>query len=440
MLVDLVPTGALRGHLDAQLGHLVGEFHGDGLAHRVGRGIVQVERRLHALASSHPVRAEHPAGLVEQLARAVDIGFAAHIVRRPRHVVGHAVGHLAVAVEHVVDELLAVHPVVDGAAHSHVLRDRIAGGVGGARLHLGAARRDGGKRYAAGIDRSAIQQVVAARLLSGEGRRRVGNVHLARLRGGQAGILLHEHDHHALDSGRGAVVVGVRAQDDLLTAIPLLKQVAAASHRVAAVVVAMPAIRHDADDRQRVQQRVEGFFQLDAARLVVDGDGAAHVRQVALTRLADFDAVYGVGHIAGGKGGAVGETRVGADGECPGQAIITAGIRRCQVVLEPHVGGGAQERGLDKRLMHMFAATPADERVEARGRFAGDGHAHDDLRGALPGSARCGARLSGGAARTRRKHRSQSHGRGADSRRLHERTARDILHLLPHPSCGVTIQ
>ena len=426
MLIDVVPACALRRHLDAQLVHLVGELHGDGLAHRIGGSVIQVERRRHAVLGAHAVGAGYPARLVEQGLCASKVLFALHGVRRPRHVVAHAVGDLTVAVQHVVDERLTLHAVVDGAAQRQVLRHRVAGRVLLARLLLGGARRDGGQGDAARIDGSAVQQVVALRLLVGEGGRRERDVHLAGTGGRQAGVLFHEHHHDALDLRRLAIVVGVGLQDDLLAAIPLLEHVTAAAHRVAAVVGIMAAIRHDADNRQRVQQRVERLVQMDLAGLVVDGDSLVDHGQVALAGLVVGNAVDGVGHVMGGNRLAVGELGVGADGERPGQAIVAAGISRCKVVLEAHVGLRGQKRGLDERLVHVLAAAPGNERVEAGIGLAAHRHGNGNLRGMLPASG--GARARVGAAGAGAQHAAEAHCSGAYARHLQKRTPGEALH------------
>ena len=426
VLIDVVPACALRRHLDTQLVHLVGEFHGDGLAHRVGGGIVQVERGRHAVLGAHAVGAGYPARLVEQGLCACKVLFALHGIRRPRHVVTHAISDLAVAVQHVVDERLTLHAVVDGATQGQVLRDRVAGGILLARLLFRSARSDGGQGDAARVDGRAVQQVVALRLLVGEGGRRERDVHLAGTGGRQASVLLHEHHHDALDLRRLAVIVGVDLQDDLLAAVPLLEHVAAAAHRVAAVVGTMAAIRHDADNRQRVQQRVERLVQMNLASLVVNGDSLVDHGQVALAGLVVGNAVDGVGHVMGGNRLAVGELGVGADGERPGQAIVAARIGRCQIVLEAHVGLRGQKRGLDERLMHMLATAPGNERIETGIRFAAHRHGNGHLRGMLPASDGAGTRI--GAAGAGAQHAAEAHCSGTYARHLQKRTPGEALH------------
>ena len=426
MLVDVVPACALRRHLDAQLVHLVGELHGNGLAHRIGGRIVQVERGRHAVLGAHAIGAGYPARLVEQGLCASKILFALHGLGRPGHIVAHAVGDLAVAVQHVVDERLTLHTVVDGAAQRQVLRDRVASGILLTRLLLGGARRDGGQGDAARIDGSAVQQVVTLWLLVGERGRRERDVYLAGTGGRQAGVLLHEHHHDALDLRRLAIVVGIGLQDDLLAAIPLLEHVTAAAHRVAAIIGIMASIRHDADNRQRVQQRVERFVQMDLAGLVVDGDGLVDHGQVALAGLVVGNAVDGICHVTSGNRLAIGELGIGADGERPGQAVVAARIGRCQVVLEAHVGLRGQKRGLDERLVHMLAATPGDERVESGVGLAAHRHGNGNLRGVLPASGGAGPRI--GAASAGAQHAAETHCSSAYARHLQKRTPGEALH------------
>ena len=188
----------------------------------------------------------------------------------------------------------------------------------------------------------------------------------------------------------------------------------------------MAAIGHDADNRQRVQQRVERLVQMDLAGLVVDGDGLVDHGQVALAGLVVGHAVDGVGHVMGGNRLAIGELGIGADGERPGQAVVAARIGRCQVVLEAHVGLRGQKRGLDERLVHMLAATPGDERVEAGVGLAAHRHGNGNLRGVLPASG--GARARIGAAGAGAQHAAEAHCSSAYARHLQKRTPGEALH------------
>ena len=188
----------------------------------------------------------------------------------------------------------------------------------------------------------------------------------------------------------------------------------------------MAAIRHDADNRQRVQQRVERLVQMNLTGLVIDGDGLVDHGQVALAGLVVGNAVDGIRHIMGGNRLAVGELGVGADGERPGQAIVAARVRRCKVVLEAHVGLRGQKRGLDKRLVHMLAAAPGDERVESSVGLAARRHGNGNLRGVLPASGRTGARI--GAAGAGAQHAAEAHCSSAYARHLQKRTPGEALH------------
>ena len=188
----------------------------------------------------------------------------------------------------------------------------------------------------------------------------------------------------------------------------------------------MAAIRHDADNRQRVQQRVERLVQMDLAGLVVDGAGLVDHGQVALAGLVVGNAVDGICHVTSGNRLAVGELGIGADGERPGQAVVAASVGRCQVVLEAHVGLRGQKRGLDERLVHMLAATPGDERVEAGGGLAAHRHGNGNLRGVLPASGGAGARI--GAASAGAQHAAETYCSSAYARHLQKRTPGEALH------------
>ena len=116
---------------------------------------------------------------------------------------------------------------------------------------------------------------------------------------------------------------------------------------------------------------------------VVDDDGLVDHGEVGLGGGAVDDAVDGEGDVAGGEGLAVGELDVVADSERPGQAVLGALIGGGEVVLELEVDVGGDEGGLNERLVHMFAAAPAHERVEAGRRLRASGHGEDDLRGGV---------------------------------------------------------
>ena len=188
----------------------------------------------------------------------------------------------------------------------------------------------------------------------------------------------------------------------------------------------MAAIRHDADNRQRVQQRIERLVQVDLAGLVIDGDGLVDHGQVALAGLVVRHAVDGVGHVMSGNRLAVGELGIGANGERPGQTVVAARIGRCQVVLEAHVGLRGQKRGLDKRLVHMLAAAPGNERIETGSRLAAHRHGNGNLRSVLPASGGAGARI--GAASAGAQHAAKAYCSDAYARHLQKRTPGEALH------------
>ena len=74
----------------------------------------------------------------------------------------------------------------------------------------------------------------------------------------------------------------------------------------------------------------------------------------------------------------VGELDIVANQKRPSQAIVATSVLLSQVVDEIEVLIGGDERGLDKGLVHMFAATPRIEWIEACFRLAagiyGDNH------------------------------------------------------------------
>ena len=436
MRVQIVPAGALDGYFDAQLFHLVGELLGDALAHGVAGRIVQVERSARAVLLADAVRTGRPAAVVEQLLRLLDIGGALHVGRGPRHAVAHAVGHGAVAVQHVVDHLVAVDAVVDGLANGQVARDIVAGRRFALLVGFHGARRNHRQRDAARVDRRAVQQVVAARLLSRERRRGVCNVDLSGLRRRKRGVLFHEHHHDALDVRRLAVVVGVRLEDDLLAFVPLLQHVAPRADGVVTVRVAVGVLGHDAHHSQRVQQRVERLLHVHDDGGVVGGHGLFHHGHVALGCFRVQDAVDGEGHIARRERGAVGELHVVADGERPGHAVFGRFVGRGEVVLEVEVRIGGDQRGLDQRLVNVLAAAPRHHRVEAGGRLGSGGHRDDNLRRGLVGRTfrRAFGRLLGLAARAACQQPAQRQRRRRRTRQFREIASRECCHAsVPFP-------
>ena len=182
---------------------------------------------------------------------------------------------------------------------------------------------------------------------------------------------------------RLAVVVGVGLKDDLLALVPLLEHVAAAADGVRAIVGAVGVLGYDAHDGERVEQGVERLVEVQLDGGVVDDDGLVDHGEVGFGGTAVDDTVDGEGDVVGGEGLAVGELDVVADGERPGQAVLGALIGVGKVVLELEVDVGGDEGGLNERLVHMLAATPAHERVEAGRRLRAGGHGEDDLRGGV---------------------------------------------------------
>lgn len=84
----------------------------------------------------------------------------------------------------------------------------------------------------------------------------------------------------------------------------------------------------------------------------------------------------------------VGELDIVANQKRPSQTIIAASVLLSQVVDEIEVLIGGDECGLDKGLVHMFAAAPRIEGVEACFRLAAgvycDNHLVRCARGARP--------------------------------------------------------
>ena len=383
MQVELVPAAALGVDLDADFAHLVCPFHGDALAGRVAGGVVQVEGAAHAVLGADAVARVHPTGVLENLTGLLSVGLANHVLARPGQAVAHGEGGGAIAVEDVGDETVAVGGVVERAAHGNVAGDVVALGVVDAVVGLGRACGDAGQRHAAGVDGSAGEQLIACGNDVVVGGGSVGDVDLASLGGGDGGVLLHEDDHDALHLHGLAVVIGVGLEDDLLALVPLLEHVAAAADGVRAVVGAVGVLGHDAHDGERVEQGVEGLVEVQLNGGVVDDNGLIDHGEVGLGGSAVDDAVDGEGDVAGGEGLAVGELDVVADSERPGQAVLGALIGGGEVVLELEVEVGGDERRLNERLMHVLAAAPAHERVEAGGRLGAGGHGEGDLRGSV---------------------------------------------------------
>ena len=203
-----------------------------------------------------------------------------------------------------------------------------------------------------------------------------------------------------------------------------------------AVGVVVGVLGHDADDGKRVQKRVERLVEADFHRRVVRGHGLLHHGQVALGRLGVPDAVEGEGHVARRERLAVGELHVVADGERPRQAVGRRLVGRGQVVLEAQLGGGGDQRGLDERLVHVLAAAPRHQGVEAGRRLRSRRHGHDHLLG------RVGARrdallrfrvaLACVAIGARRQQAAQRQRRRARARQLRELPSSDRSHgILP---------
>ena len=252
MGVEVVPAAAVRVDLDADLGHLIREGVGHGLAHRVAGGIVEVKRAAQALTRVHAVLAEHPARTLELGLSGLGVIVATHAVACPRHAVADAVSNLAVAAQDVIHDRLAVDAQIDGAAHLDVACHVIARRVGGVTVGTLGTRRDDGQLDPARVHGVVGLERVTLDRLVGERGRGVGHVDLAGARGGQGSVLGHEHDDNALDVGLLAVVTRVGLKNGLLAAIPLHKLVAPRAYGVGAVVGAIGVLGHDAHVGKRV--------------------------------------------------------------------------------------------------------------------------------------------------------------------------------------------
>ena len=378
MRVDVVPGAALRGDLNAHDRELVGDGVGHGLAHGVGRRVIEVERAGQAVARIHAVRPARPAGGGEKRLGAVGVGFDLHIRARPRQAVADAVGHAAVAVEHVVDKRLAIDGEVDGLPDLEVAGHVVARGVGVRAVRSRGARGDHGKLDAARVDRVVGLERVAVHLLIRERGGGIGHIHLARANGGEGRVFLHKGHDHALDLRRLAVSTGVRLEDDLLATIPLRELIAPGADGVLAVVGAVRVLGNDAQHGQGIEKRVERFVQAKNDRVLVWALDRIDHREIGLGVLRGLDGCHGKGNVGGAHRLPVGEVRIVAQGKRPAQAVVRALVGRREVANELHVRVGTDKRGLDERLVDVFAAAPGHAGVEAGVRLArgahGDGH------------------------------------------------------------------
>ena len=136
---------------------------------------------------------------------------------------------------------------------------------------------------------------------------------------------------------------------------------------------------HDAHDGKRVQKRVIRLRHGNFHMRVVGRRSLFDHGKVGLGRLGFDDAVNSERYVGCGQRLSVGELCVVANGEIPGHSIVCAVIFRSKVVDELEIGVRGDEGGLDQGLMHMLAAAPRHEGVEAGGRFAVHVHGNDDL-------------------------------------------------------------
>ncbi len=161
-----------------------------------------------------------------------------------------------------------------------------------------------------------------------------------------------------------------------------------------AVPFAVRVLRHDAQDGERVEERVVGLVVVKLHHRVAHGHRAVYHGEVGLGRRALYDAVHGEGDIAGGEGLAIGKDDVVADGERPHQPIGGTQVLGGEIVRELKVLVRGDERGLDERHVNVLAAAPRDKRVEPRGGLARRVHGDDDLLGRIRGSGTgTGARM-----------------------------------------------
>ena len=266
----------------------------------------------------------------------------------------------------MIDHQLAIDCVVDGATDGDVGGDIVARFIlGTVRAGLRRIRGHRGERDATRVNRCAVQQVVALRLVCRERGGGVRNVRFRSLSRSKGGVFILENHDHALHLGSLAVVVGVCRKDDLLTFVPALKHVTAAADGLFAIGVAVCMLGNDTDNGQGIKECVERLIQFDLNCEVIGSASLFDHREVALRGLGIQNAVKSEGDIFGGKGLAVGELDIVTNDERPDQAILRALVVGGEIVLEAHVDRRGQKSGLDKRFMHVLAATPRNKGVEA---------------------------------------------------------------------------
>ena len=102
-------------------------------------------------------------------------------------------------------------------------------------------------------------------------------------------------------------------------------------------------------------------------------------RKVGFGSRLGHDLVDGERHIGSGQRRSICELHVVTDLERPLKPIVGNAVVRRQIIMEIEFGVGRYERRLNQRLMHMLAASPVDNRVEARLWLRFRGKRDDDL-------------------------------------------------------------
>ncbi len=360
---DRVPAAAARRRMDAERAQQLGRGFRQRLPGRVARRVIDRKFRPYPVLDPHAIRPRLPAGGVQQGGGGLGVVFHLVVRSRPDEAVDRAEGRGAMAEQRHVDHDIAVDAEVHCPADRRIRRHRIADAAPVLFPRLG--KRQAQAAIVDGLHRQGVKSV---RHGIGERGRDGDHIHRSGMGGGEPRIFAGEQEGDALERARGAVVMLVPLDDQLLALGPGQEAIGPGPDRRAGVIRPVGPFGHDAEGQEILGEGDPGPRQRDADRAVVQRLGPLHHLEIHHpgSRLC---GVEGEGHVPGRQRCAVGEPHIVAQRDRPGLAVVGKLPVGGQVRLDLQRRIAPKQGGLEQRVA---IGAPSEDRVEPGFRLAAD--------------------------------------------------------------------
>ncbi len=239
--LDPVPTQPLRRCFDTERLEQFGKGHRQGLTRRIGRRIVDRKNSPHAVFDADTVISGSPACLVQDHLRLVEVIADGGIRIGPWKSIGRTVGRCAVTEKRNLDKFLPVDAEIDRTPDGAIRGHRIADN----RAVLTQTWPGNWKGDPAIVDRLDRQLFETVRRQVRQCSRDGNHVHLARLRRGEARILVCEQEGDSIEGSMRPVIFGIGLDNQLLAPCPGNELVGSGANRIGSVAVAIACCRND---------------------------------------------------------------------------------------------------------------------------------------------------------------------------------------------------